>query len=114
MYLLFLFNLVIFDCKIRAPLAEMKRKILPQWLREGLEKLEREKVKKLEREAREASAHKHSSRPSWRDELDEEEGGERMAKGDGEHSTLRSYRHHIRPHSSSPAGVSILYMHMFT
>lgn len=84
----------------------MKRKVLPQWLREGLEKLEREKMKKLEREAREAATSEHSSRPSWRDELDEEEGGERMLKTESEQTTLRSYRQHIRPHTASPSQVS--------
>ena len=86
--------------------AELKRKVLPQWLREGLEKLERERMKKLEREAREAAHDDRPSRPSWRDELDDEEVGERTQKNSGEQSTPRSYRHHIRTHPSSPGAVS--------
>ena len=72
------------------PPGESKRKTLPSWLREELEKVERQRQKKLEKEAKEAARREQSGRPTWRDELDEEE---EMEEGRERHRVTRSYRY---------------------
>jgi len=69
---------------------ESKRKTLPSWLREELEKMERQRQKKAEKEAKEAARREQSDRPTWRDELDEEEETE---EGRERHRATRSYRY---------------------
>lgn len=59
---------------------ETRRRGLPLWIREQLEKLERQKVKELEREAQEAARRDHTSHASWRTELEEEEEEEEMER----------------------------------
>ena len=50
-----------------------KRKVLPKWLKEDLEKIDMKRKKALEKEAQEKSRHREGSgRPTWR-EVDEEE-----------------------------------------
>lgn len=75
---------------------ETKRKTLPSWLREELEKMEHQRQKKLEKEAKDAARRERRSRPTWRDELDEEEEKE---EGGERHRSSRSYRY---SHSKSP------------
>lgn len=56
----------------------MKRRTLPAWIREGLEKMEREKQKKLEKERLEkerAQSSKHKKDP---EEVSEETDGPRL------------------------------------
>ena len=92
------------------PLGDTKRKALPLWLREALEKMERDKQKKLEKESKEAerkSKGEGEGRPTWRDELevDEEEREQKARDWEEPGGRLkRSYRFH----SKSPKEVSVL------
>ena len=68
-------------------LGESKRRTLPLWLREELEKLERKKAKQLEKEARERAFGETEGRPKWAEELErdrerEEEEREREREGE--------------------------------
>ena len=85
----FVFALNLFQVVFLPP-GESKRKTLPSWLREELEKVERQRQKKLEKEAKEAARREQSGRPTWRDELDEEE---EMEEGRERHRVTRSYRY---------------------
>lgn len=51
---------------------EAKRRTLPLWLREELEKLERKKAKQLEKEAQDGAQGGDSGRPRWAQELKQE------------------------------------------
>lgn len=102
---------------------ESKRKALPSWLREELEKMERKKRKEMEKEALEKARleGEREQRAAWRDELDsgdEEEDRRRersssrrredreaerereRERGRG-HSDRESRHRNIRPHHSS-------------
>ena len=61
---------------------EAKRRTLPLWLREELEKLERKKAKQLEKEAREGASGGEGGRPKWAKELEREGVGREMV-GEG-------------------------------
>ena len=65
---------------------EAKRRTLPLWLREELEKLERKKAKQMEKEAREGVLEGEGGAPkSWAEELEREaEEGAREGVGEGE------------------------------
>ena len=52
---------------------ESRRKALPLWIREQLEKRQQQKMKELEQETEEAAWRQTGSQPSWKDELDEDE-----------------------------------------
>ena len=82
--------LSVFVSSVCPPPGESKRKTLPSWLREELEKMERQRQKKAEKEAKEAARREQSDRPTWRDELDEEEETE---EGRERHRATRSYRY---------------------
>ena len=60
---------------------ESKRRTLPLWLREELEKLERKKAKQMEKEVMEGVHGDGDGRPKWAEELERERererGGER-------------------------------------
>lgn len=74
-----------------------KRKGLPKWLREELEKMEKKRLKNLEKEAQALARQEEEARnrPAWRDqESDEEEEVSKTKKLRG-----RSYR---PSRSSSP------------
>ena len=70
----------------------MKRKTLPLWLREALEKMERDRQKKEAKETKDSSRRESSGRPTWRDELDKEE-EERDREEGGKPRAMRSYRY---------------------
>ena len=72
------------------PPPESKRKVLPAWLREELEKMEQKKQKQLRLEAEEeaalrggAASRDGAGRPTWRDEVESGEEGEGGEGGEG-------------------------------
>ena len=96
---------------------ESKRKALPLWLREELEKMERKKQKQMAKEAEEAMrrGEERGDRPKWRDELnsdeEDEEGRRNKIKRERTESPVsekKSWSHRSYRHSSSksPARVS--------
>ena len=91
-----LFHFIPLNMQHLSSAGETKRKTLPSWLREELEKMEHQRQKKLEKEAKDAARRERRSRPTWRDELDEEEEKE---EGGERHRSSRSYRY---SHSKSP------------
>ena len=50
--------------------ADVKRKVLPAWLRDSLEKLDRDRQKKMEKESKEG-AKGDQGRPAWWNEVEE-------------------------------------------
>ena len=120
-FLLSLF--VSFSCQLEQ--GESKRKAIPSWLREELEKMERKRRKEMEKEALEKARleGEREQRAAWRDELDsgeeeeerrrerssrrregrEDRGTERereRERGRG-HSDRESRHRNIRPRHSS-------------
>jgi hypothetical protein len=111
---------------------ESKRKAIPSWLREELEKMERKRQKEMEKEARENARleGEREQRAAWRDELDSgdedeerrrERSGSRRREGREErrtererergHSDRESRHGNIRAHHSrsrSPHRVSTI------
>ena len=66
------------------PPGEAKRRTLPLWLREELEKLERKKAKQLEKEAREGALVGEEGRPkSWAEQLEQEVEREGVGEREG-------------------------------
>ncbi len=60
--------------------ADTKRKALPKWLREELEKMEKKRQKALEKEAQELSEQgREAGRPAWRDEESDHEEDEDLS-----------------------------------
>ena len=92
------------------PAGEAKRRTLPLWLREELEKLERKKAKQLEREAREGEV---EAPKSWAEELERETEMEGVREGEGrwgveeeEEEVGKVKTRNYRSHSSSRVSVS--------
>lgn len=88
---------------------ETKRKALPLWLREALEKMEREKQKKLEKESKAGTRRKDSEgdgRPTWREELESEE-EEKEKKGREWEEPGGKLKRLYRFHSKSPHEVRV-------
>ncbi len=89
---------------------ETKRKALPVWLREALEKMERDKQKKLEKTSKEGSGRadgEGGSRPTWREELEMEEEEKEKPERDWEEPAGRMKRSY-RFRSKTPNEVCLL------
>ena len=85
---------------------EAKRKVLPAWLRDELEKMEARRQKELEKEKEAKERGAREGHTSWRDEIDseeEEDGKKEEKKG----WAKRSYRQK----SPSPKTVSNQYLY---
>lgn len=67
-------------CPRTSPSDAVKRRTLPAWIREGLEKMDREKQKKLERERMEKERAKMAKDDSKDHEADEEGDGPRVPR----------------------------------
>ena len=59
-----------FDYIVMFPSVDVKRKVLPAWLRDSLEKLDRDRQKKMEKESKEGTKG-DLSRPAWWNEVEE-------------------------------------------
>ena len=90
-------------------LGENRRKGLPLWIREQLEKIEHQKEKELEREAEAARQAEHTGHSSWRDELDDDEDDltkTRQSQRKGESGSPIHQRHaNYRSHSSNKVSI---------
>lgn len=85
-FLCFLF-LSLYLCQLKQ--GESKRKAIPSWLREELEKMERKRRKEMEKEALENARleGEREQRAAWRDEIDSGDEGEDERRR--EHSSSR-------------------------
>ena len=82
-------------------IGENRRKGLPLWIREQLEKIKEKEQLEREVEAARRQA-EHTGHSSWRDELDEEEDDHSKSKRGGESSSPTHRRHaNYRSHSSN-------------
>lgn len=85
-------------------IGETKRKVLPSWLKDELEKIEAKKQKEVEKGkvAKEKQRNKEG-RANWRDEIESDEEEERKRE-DKKRSSKKSYRRK----SPSPKRVSVI------
>ena len=75
---------------------DSKRKGLPKWLREELEKMEKKRQKTLEKEAQELAMKEGEEKehPTWKDEMDDSDEEEVALKDkwNNKNKTSRAYR----------------------
>lgn len=87
--------------------ADTKRKGIPKWLSDELEKIEKKRQKTLDKEAAELSekARQEEGRPAWRDEESDHEEDEKTTPGQDMWKITPRSSHQFR--SESPNGTSV-------